>query len=891
VAAVNVCTIIAKNYVAHARVLARSLTAHNADARLWTLIIDDFSGYIDPAEEPFEVLTPEQIGCDPFIHMALRYSVLELSTAVKPWLMRHLLAETGEPVTYLDPDIRIYGPISLLDECAAEHGVALIPHNSEPIPPDGRKPSQVDVMIAGVYNLGYVSLAPGPEVDRLLDWWSDRLLRDCRVDPVWGYFVDQRWFDLAPGFLTDFAIVREPEFNVAYWNLHSRTLALGADGYLVDKRPLAFFHFSGFDPERPLILSRHQDRIDVAHEPVLERLLAEYAGEVMGEGHAVSRRWPYSYEALGDGTRIDDTIRALYDDFEQERRGSFASPFTLEGARCLKDWMRAQDPGAPVGVSRALARVYADRDDVRSAFPDLASCRPALIEWAREYGRREMPSLEWGMAANGADSSGAGAVGAGRLPDPVPTAAAEETIVSGGGAWGVNVIACVDGEVEMRESASLLVGALDTEAIPALPLTPDSKLPLADAPFPVNLICVQPGGLRELATRAGGGLFAGRYSIGFWLWPGSRLPDRLAGSFSLVDEVWAPSEHVARVLEPVATVPVTTVPLPVGPPAPGPESRARLGLPDDTFLYLLGLDYLAGFERKNPLALIEAFRSAFSGDPGAGLVVHCLNSDRDQAAHRTLLAAAGEEPGIRIVEDRDESVSLSTLACLCDCYASLHRSEAFGLGLATAMWLGKPVIATGYSGNLEFMTADNSMLVDYRLVPAGPSPGPGDEAGEWAEASIEHASALMRRVFEDRDAAGRLGTTAAADIRRTHSARAAGEVIARRLESIRATGRPRAAASPVLERPPALAGLPLKLRRGPVPRGRPTGPRATVRKLILRTMQPFTRYQQEVNDELLRALDQLNEQVADLRREIARERGQLLAELRREQRRRASDDD
>jgi hypothetical protein len=197
VAAVNVCTIIAKNYVAHARVLARSLAAHNPDARLWTLVIDDFSGHIDPVQEPFNVLTPEQIGCEPFTHMAVRYSVLELSTAVKPWLLRHLMAEAGGPVTYLDPDIRIYGPIGFLDEQAAKHGVALIPHNNVPIPHDGRKPSQVDIMIAGVYNLGYLSLAPRPEVDRLLDWWADRLVRDCRVDPVWGYFVDQRWFDLA----------------------------------------------------------------------------------------------------------------------------------------------------------------------------------------------------------------------------------------------------------------------------------------------------------------------------------------------------------------------------------------------------------------------------------------------------------------------------------------------------------------------------------------------------------------------------------------------------------------------------------------------------------------------------------------------------------------------
>ena len=107
----NVCTIIAKNYLAYARVLARSFARHHPDGRFWTLIIDDFAGRIDPTMEPFEVLTPAEIECEPFLEMAMRYSVLELSTAVKPWLLRHLMSETGAPVTYLDPDIRIYGSL------------------------------------------------------------------------------------------------------------------------------------------------------------------------------------------------------------------------------------------------------------------------------------------------------------------------------------------------------------------------------------------------------------------------------------------------------------------------------------------------------------------------------------------------------------------------------------------------------------------------------------------------------------------------------------------------------------------------------------------------------------------------------------------------------------
>src|SRR5262249_17502962 len=150
-------------------------------------------------------------------------------------------------------------------------------------------PSQVDIMIAGVFNLGYVTVAPSPGIEHLLDWWSERLRRDCRVDPVYGYFVDQRWMDLVPGLMPDYAVVRDPEFNVAYWNLHARGLDHDGQRYTVDGRPLAFFHFSGFDPDRPEQLSRHQTRIKLAERPVLAQICREYAADLEEGGHPTAR--------------------------------------------------------------------------------------------------------------------------------------------------------------------------------------------------------------------------------------------------------------------------------------------------------------------------------------------------------------------------------------------------------------------------------------------------------------------------------------------------------------------------------------------------------------------------------------------------------------------------
>ena len=898
----NACTIIAKNYLAYARVLARSFTRQHPGGRFWTLIIDDFSGRVDPQREPFEVLTPAQIGCEPFLHMAMRYSVLELSTAVKPWLLRHLMGATGAPITYLDPDIKIYSPLTRLDELAAADGLVLIPHNSSPIPPDDRRPSQVDIMIAGTYNLGYVSVAPRGEVDDLLDWWSDRLLRDCRVDPRWGYFVDQRWFDLAPGFMTKLAIVRDPRYNVAYWNLHSRTLEHDGERYLVDGHPLGFFHFSGFDPKHRLALSRYQDRVDVLADPVLERILAEYAAEVLHQGHERIRAWPYGYAALGDGTKLDDTVRALFDDFAADRNGGASSPFTPEGAAAFTQWLRQRPPGAPPGVNRVLARAYEQRADVRGAYPDLDGAdREGLLRWAREYGQREIPALARTMTAGSSEPEAAGSPAkpatargpvAASGPDPVPVPGKASSPLHDG-PWGVNVVGYFRSELGMGEAARQVVAALDAKDIPVMPIhgktiplsrqghAYDTAMP-ADAVFPINLICMNADVLPEFAAQAGDEFFAGRYSVGLWFWEVSRFPERWRGSFSLLEEVWAPTAHVAAALEPIAARPVSTIRIPVQAPSVSPRSRTELGLPQNGFVFLSSFDYLSLFARKNPLAVIEAFIGGFAPGEGAHLVIKCINHERDPDAHGRLLEAAARHRDVTVIDRYMSPADNNSLTWLCDSYVSLHRAEGFGLVMAEAMALAKPVIATGYSGNLDFMTAANSLLVDYRLVPIGTGAEPYPADGEWAEPDIGHASSLMRRLFDDPAAARELGARARAEIGRTHSPTAAAELLSRRLESIRATGRARRASDRAGSLGPALAGLPLRIRQGPAraTRGRGGSARELARNTALRAMRPLAAYQQAINAEFVTALEELHRELAELRLEAAADRARLLSELR-----------
>jgi glycosyltransferase involved in cell wall biosynthesis len=873
----DICTIIAKNYVAQARVLARSFAEHHPEGRCHVLVIDDVEGYIDPTEEPFELLTPNQIDCQPFEEMAHRYTVIELSTAVKPWLLRHLLAAGRPAITYLDPDIRIYGSLQRLEDAAIEHGLALTPHNTVPIPPDGERPTQIDILIAGVYNLGFVSMAPGREREALLDWWSDRLERDCRVDPVYGYFVDQRWFDLAPGLVSDFSVVREPEFNIAYWNAHSRRLEHDdkRGRYTVGGRPLAFFHFSGFDPEQPHLLSRHQTRVRASENPALLRIMREYAAETLDSGYAQASRWPYTWEMLPVGVRFDRALRVLYDAAREEGALTL-SPFTAEGCAELLSWLAEPAPGAPEGVNRLVANLYGTRDDLREAFPDLAGGDlERLLHWLHTEGAREFPVLSHLPGYEAPRMALRDLLGP--PPPPVPPTAPEPP-------WGVNVVGYFRSELGTGEAARQVVSALDAAGVPLLPLhgatVPPSRqghafqhLDHTAASFPVNLICMNADALTEFAGQAGPGFFRDRHSIGLWFWEVERFPPRWAGAFRHLDEVWLPTAHVAEAVAAVSPVPAHQVRMPVELPPLRPRSRAELGLPEG-FVFLFSFDYHSVFARKNPLGVLEAFTRAFAPGEGPHLVIKSINGERHLQNHERLLVAAAGRPDVHVIDGYVSAEAKNAIAASADCYVSLHRSEGFGLTMAEAMYLGRPVIATGYSGNLDFMTSENSYLVDHRLIEIGHAPPYPSEA-RWADPDLDHAARLMREVVENPQAAAARGARAAADLRRTHSARAAGEVMAARLESVHA-GRP----APAHASLPLTAPLAGRLGAGPV--SARSGGRGRLRRRLRRLLAPHAAYQWGIDSEIARCLQLLDWRLQSAEQDGALRHAALLAELRRQ---------
>ncbi len=284
----------------------------------------------------------------------------------------------------------------------------------------------------------------------------------------------------------------------------------------------------------------------------------------------------------------------------------------------------------------------------------------------------------------------------------------------------------------------------------------------------------------------GEALFRGPYNIGYWAWELSRFPDAWLPALTLLDEIWAPSRFIQQAIAEKTALPVTWMPLAVEPTLAAPGSRADLGLPDARFLFLFFFDFRSYLARKNPWAVIQAFSQAFSrSDPRVGLVIKTNGMEESQTAYQEFLRSPllGDPRLIlmdRVMDDRE----IKSLVNHCDCFVSLHRAEGFGRGLAEAMFMGKPVIATGYSGNLDFMHPDNSCLVDYRLIPVGEHEYPYGLGQCWAEPDLGMAADWMRTLAGDPGLAMEIGQAGAATIRRHHSFAAVGARYRRRLEKL-----------------------------------------------------------------------------------------------------------
>lgn len=415
--AVHLCTVFSSNYLANARVMARSFRRHHPEACIVALITDDASAVLR-AEEPFEVIGIGDVGLPRAVYddLRARYDRLELGAALKPWVMLHGLSALppGATLAYADPDLRFYAPLQpSLDVLGGE--IVLTPHLLDGLlPDDGHHPTTDDVFVSGIYNAGFLAVRAGGSAEAMLRWWRARLRTAALVDPPRGLHGDQRWLDWVPGLFDGVRAWRDPGCNVAFWNLHGRRLTSRYGTPLIDGRRLRFFHFSGFEPARPGRLSRHQDRISVKPGSTLARLLAGYAGELEAAGAGTIRALPWKAGRLPSGVAMDPFLRALYRRAIEQGALTMA-PFTAAGEAAFLDWCNGRSAQLP-RLTRYGHELWLQRPDVQAAFPEVArGDATAFLTWCRDHGREQLPIAAPLLAAM---------LGAGPAPEPRTTVVA-----------------------------------------------------------------------------------------------------------------------------------------------------------------------------------------------------------------------------------------------------------------------------------------------------------------------------------------------------------------------------------------------------------------------------------------------------------------------------------
>jgi glycosyltransferase involved in cell wall biosynthesis len=388
---------------------------------------------------------------------------------------------------------------------------------------------------------------------------------------------------------------------------------------------------------------------------------------------------------------------------------------------------------------------------------------------------------------------------------------------------GVNLVGYAHGEFGVAEILRGFAHALEEGDVPFVVRNYDIGVAsrqadrrmqpfLSDAfVYDVNLFCINADQMPVAYEHLGADAFAGRYNIGCWFWELERFPQRWQGAFDLVDEVWVTSPFVRDAVAACTRKPVHIVPIALDLELPARYSRRDFGLDENTFVYLFSFDFNSYATRKNAEGAIAAFRRAFAdGRRDVRFVIKTINGQRMPRELRALVDAVADDDRIEVRDGFLDRAGMWALEACCDVYVSLHRAEGFGLGLAECMLLGKPVVATAYSGNLAFMDETNSCLVDYTLIPVREGEYPAWRDQRWAEPDIDQAAAFLRHLADDPAYARRIGENARRSVRERLSATASAAAISARLAGIRERrGALRTVAgSPDLRQPSVPPGLP-----------------------------------------------------------------------------------
>lgn len=363
-----IVTIVTRNYAHYAQVLLASCREAHPEAALFVCYADRPPADWHEAVPGTRVVYGDELGIPDWRTFTFQYTPFELSCALKPHLLRHVLAQGYDEVVYLDGDTVVYGPLASVFAALEASSLVITPHLLAPLPDDGGRPHEQAFLVSGAYNAGFLAVRRDGTTQRFLEWWSAMVARKCITDLAASLFVDQKWLDLVPGLFPGVHPLRDPGCNAGHWTLSqfrferlddpSRTRS----GVAVGGSPLVLFHFSRMTPAAPDEYLNSQSRIRLTDAHPLARLVRDYHAALAAAGRSRCEPWGCAFDTLSDGTPIRPAWReavrrhhaavaSIADPFDVAARPQLAQLYRgLEGeaVKWRRDWRLK--PPQPRGI-------------------------------------------------------------------------------------------------------------------------------------------------------------------------------------------------------------------------------------------------------------------------------------------------------------------------------------------------------------------------------------------------------------------------------------------------------------------------------------------------------------------------------------------------------------
>jgi len=650
----------------------------------------------------------------PIEEINTRYKVYESNTAIKPYVFSYFFNKDYGKVCYFDPDILFYDKINELDKLLDNHNVILTPHLLTPAPEDGKDQCNQMYNLVGVYNCGFVAMSYSENTKIILKFWETELKKNAYDRPSIGLFTDQIWANFFPAFSDKCFILRNPGYNAAYWNLHERVISFNNGKWYVNDKSLVFFHFSGLSLDNINLISKHQNRFTLNdRENDLRILFENYVNIIIKNKIYIFSKQKYFFNTLPHRTFL----------LNNKKRDKIANSFLQND-------------------------IYPFSGDGNK-------------------------NLYWTKKANSRFKY---------LKFPVNPISFLKDYFSKEQSFGINLIGYFDEMHSLGEVARSLTKRIYATGIPfsiynvysgARKITAEEayeyslysvKKPL----YPINIIIVNADQTQNIFNQ-NKEIFKNKINLGVWIWEFETGFAKYAGSYKCLDGIIVTSDYVSKCIGKYL-------------PDNFPISkniyhcininydliekniiRNKYNIPLNSFAVFFNFDYNSSYDRKNPEAILRAFNNVFNNINNTCLVIKTTNKKNDPVKENyfnELINSFGLNKRVYLIDEFITKQEMLSLINACDVYVSLHRAEGFGLGLLEAMYLGKPVIASNYSGNLDFMNKENSILIDVKFVPVKTDFEPYKDVEYWAEPDENQAAQELLKLYNNPDYAKNLGKSA-----------------------------------------------------------------------------------------------------------------------------------